>query len=160
MEEIKKTNICPICGTSERLFVEENKEKDSLEIMCLTCGFVTDNNLYKVGSDTVTEYEKTLPKLFIEAKYKDEQLDCFWYPLYINNQKGIIFIDGTNQNDWTWTVGKMVVIPIFERVKYEIPDQPGKYYETKIDVENLIRFKQNEFHLACQELGIELNKGN
>lgn len=71
---------------------------------CPGCGF-TANDLIKDGEYNVEQFEETMPELYKDLKHVDED-GRVWYPLVIQNDDGIVFIDGTGQDNWTWSAIK------------------------------------------------------
>ena len=79
-----------------------------------------------------------------------------WFPTVITiPSKGMIFpepVKGTD--DWKWTCVKAVKIPKEEQNKYPDPQNPGTFYEHKMDMKNPYRFDKLCFMDAAEELGM------
>jgi hypothetical protein len=71
---------------------------------------------------------------------------------------GIIYPEGTLE-DWKWKYARVVDVGKDEEMKYRIPDKPGEYYETKLDVDNAEIFGRLEFLQACKAMGIAREVG-
>lgn len=71
---------------------------------CITCGFQS-SDLIKEGEYDVEEYESTLPELYKDLKYIDSQYKV-WYPIVMETEEGITFIDGTSKDNWSWAAIK------------------------------------------------------
>lgn len=80
-----------------------------------------------------------------------------WLPTVITMaDKGMIFPEPIKdtEDDWEWTVVKSKPVGEDEKEKYPIPNKPGEFYEKKMDMKNLKRFKKLEFMDAAEELGL------
>ena len=94
-----------------------------------------------------------------------------WFPTVITMpEKGMIFpepIKGTTtldsnpvlentkgKSDWKWTVVKAIPVTEEEKEKYPIPNQPGEFYKTRMDMKNLKRYDKLCFMDAAEELGM------
>jgi hypothetical protein len=142
---------CKVCHTMECYHETEN---DIDSYLCMNCGYTT-TSLNKEGSIELRKWEMTTPELIKNSKFIDTDTDLVWYPSVLNfPSKGIIFPDGTNENNWNWRVAKVVEIPEGDRSKYPIPGKDGEYYSTRLDMKNSIEFNRNDFKNACIELGI------
>lgn len=146
---------CPHCKSincfEEQYTVEQNTVSSYL---CMSCGYTT-TSLQKKNSDFVKEFEETCPDLFKDIAYHDKETDLIWYPTVLNfPDKGLIFPDGSNAFDWSWRAVPVKAVPESEKDKYPIPNEPGKYYNTKADIESSKLYLQNEFINACKYLGI------
>jgi hypothetical protein len=67
-----------------------------------------------------------MPELYKDLKSIDTE-GRVWYPLVIENEEGIIFIDGTNKDNWIWSAIKNRVLTEEEKKIYveqgkEIPN--------------------------------------
>ena len=71
---------------------------------CPSCGF-TANDFIKDGEYDVEKFEETMPELYKDLKSIDSE-DRVWYPLVIENEEGIVFIDGATKDNWTWSAIK------------------------------------------------------
>lgn len=150
----KKIN-CPHCGSQncfqEEYAVAENKLSSYL---CMGCGYTT-TTMNTISSEFVAEFEKTCPDLFKDIRFHDKETDLVWYPTVLNfAEYGLIFPDGTKADDWKWRAVPVVPVPEDERQKYPIPNEPGKFYETKADMNASKLFERSEFSDACSFLNI------
>lgn len=147
---IENTITCPCCGAPD-CYKESMDGIDSY--LCMGCGYTsTSKNID--GSIPLRKWESTTPELIKKSKIVDSS-NIAWYPSIMNLPSiGIIFPDGTNETEWGWRVAKVVEIPEADRSKFPIPNKPGEYYATKLDMKNSKIFAKSEFKAACVELGI------
>lgn len=150
-----KKITCPHCE-SKNCFEEEytvaaNKMSSYL---CMTCGYTT-TTLSKMNSEFLENFEESAPELFKDIKFHDQETDLLWYPTVLNfPEYGLVFPDGTTPEDWKWRAVPVVPVPDDEKEKYPIPNEPGKFYETKADMNGSKLFEQNDFSGACTFLNI------
>jgi len=89
---------CNHCGSDMCYSTQINET--SWAYNCVNCGFGS-SDLIKEGEYDVEEYESTLPELYKDLKYIDSQYKV-WYPLVMQTEEGLVFIDGTNTDTWGW----------------------------------------------------------
>ena len=143
---------CPKSGGD--LCYETQVTPEITNWMSLSCGFWT-NSLMKEGNDFYNEQMTSLPELYKDLAWKDENTDLTWLPQTINEpQKGMIFANGTNLNEWKWSAVKAVPITEEEKEKYPIPKQPGKFYEWRMDMSTIQHFNEREFIDALEYIGL------
>lgn len=150
-----KKITCPHCG-SNNCFQEDYKVESNefSSYMCMSCGYTT-TTIYKKDSPIIEEYEQQCPALFKDLKYVDTKTNLVWYPIVLNfPDLGLVFPDGASAFDWKWRAVPLKEVPESEREKYPIPNQEGKFYETKADMESSKLFEPNQFKDACKYLNI------
>lgn len=141
--------ICRICA-EEECYKESENGIDSY--LCMNCGYTT-TSLNKKDSIELRKWEITTPELIKNSKIIDS--DLVWYPSVLNfPSKGLVFPDGTNEENWSWRVAKVVEIPEEDRGKYPVPGKEGEFYSTRLDMANSKQFPRDQFKAACIELGI------
>ena len=139
---------CPICYDTDTCF-EDIQEKFK-SYMCFNCGFMSSSYYTK---DTVHRVEDA-PKLVNKLKWFDEERKIYWYPSVVNMGKlGIIYPEGNIEN-WGWRFASVIEVGEDEKESYPIPNEEGKFYTEKLDVEHAMEFGQYEFMLACKSMGI------
>ena len=139
---------CPVCYDPDRCF-EDMQEKFN-SYMCFNCGFMSSSHYTK---DKEHRIEGT-SKLVEELKHFDDEREIFWYPSVVNMGKlGIIYPEGS-VDSWSWRLASVVEVEPDEIESYPIPNEEGKFYTEKLDVENAMQFGQYEFLQACQSMGI------
>lgn len=150
-----KKITCPHCG-SQNCFQEEYSVSENTlsSYLCMGCGYTT-TTMNTVDSEFVMEFEQSCPDLFKDIRFHDKDTNLIWYPTVLNfAEYGLIFPDGTNADDWKWRAVPVVPISEEEKDKYPIPNEPGKFYETKADMNSSKVFEQLEFSDACSFLNI------
>jgi hypothetical protein len=71
---------------------------------CPSCGF-TANDFIKDGEYDVEKFEEMMPELYKDLKSIDNE-GKVWYPIVVENEEGIVFIDGATKDNWTWSAIK------------------------------------------------------
>ncbi len=146
-----KKIVSPFTG-KKNCFVEQVGDKESY--LCVESGYTT-NSEYKIGSDVLKEAESRTPRLVNDLKYEDKERGLVWFPSIVQIPGiGMVFPDGTNTDDWGYSVAKQIPIPTEEQKEYPVPGKEGVYYESKLDMENLATFSKDEFEKALEELKI------
>lgn len=95
---------CPLCGKEESCWVQPINEFHNA-YTCFDCGFAT-TDLMVEGEFDFTEIESTMPELYKDLKQVDEK-NRVWYPHVINiEDKGTVFANGTDKDNWQWSAIK------------------------------------------------------
>ena len=137
--------ICPKCGCDGCYKTPINETK--FNYFCWGCGFQT-NDLIKEGEFDIEAYEETLPELYKDVKYIDEE-KRIWYPISINiPDKGTVFLNGKTSENTFWSAIK--VVSLSEEEKQQ-PKYKGLEY--KSDAKSLKGFS-NDFIEACDYIGL------
>jgi len=89
---------CENCGSDMCYSTQINEAAWSYS--CTGCGF-TANDLIKEGAFDIEQFEETMPELYKDLKYVDDKKRV-WYPLVVQSELGVAFIDGTNKDNWGW----------------------------------------------------------
>lgn len=90
---------CSHCG-SELCYASSINETSWL-YNCSGCGF-SSNDLLIDGEYDTEEYEAAMPELYKDLKSVDSE-NRVWYPIVVMNEKGMVFIDGTDKDNWVWS---------------------------------------------------------
>jgi hypothetical protein len=147
-----KIIMCPKSGGD--LCYETQVTPEITNWMSLSCGYWT-NSLMKENEDFYNEQISSLPELYKDLAWKDELTKLVWLPQTINEpQKGMIFANGTNANEWKWAAVKAIPVTEEDKYKYPIPKQPGKFYEWRMDMSTLQHFDEREFIDALEYIGL------
>ena len=137
--------LCPKCGCDGCYKTPINETKSNY--FCWGCGFQT-NDLMKEGEFDFTAFEETMPELYKDVKYVDQE-GRVWYPISVNlPDKGTVFLNGTSKEDIKWAAIK--VVELTEEEKQE-PKYKGLTY--KSDAKSLQHFGE-DFIEACDYIGI------
>jgi hypothetical protein len=143
---------CPKSGGD--LCYETQVTPEITNWMSLSCGYWT-NSLMKEDEKFYNEQIEMLPELYKALAWKDENTDLIWLPQTINDpQKGMVFANGTNAQEWKWAAVKAVPVTEEEKFKYPIPKQPGKFYEWRMDMNTLKHFDERDFIDALSYIGL------
>lgn len=124
---------------------EQHIDETTTTWLCMGCGFTTSTAMDKDGQATKNTLE-TSPELYKELMYVDEDNKA-WFPATITlPEKGMVFIDGSNINNWKWAAVK--AIPLTEEEK-----QSGRFpqgQEFKMNVRESQKFEQKDFMDALE----------
>ena len=127
---------------------EQTFEQNGQEIttwLCFGSGF-TSSTLMTKGSETVKTALETSPELYKDLMHEDKD-GKVWLPTTITlPNKGMVFIDGTNKDNWQWAAVR--AIPLQEGDKKIAEDQTHK-----MDMQNLKHFSQSDFMDAMEYIG-------
>ena len=146
-----KMITCPRCGSDACYVQEVNHEIKNYQ--CYGCGFIT-NSLLKKGSQFFEEQMELLPNLYKELMGEDDG-GMIWMPSTVNMlEKGMIFANGTDGENWKWGAVKAVPVKEEEKEKYPIPSKEGKYYKYRMDMETLKEFEEKDYIEALDYIGI------
>jgi len=138
-----KLVICSHCGSDA---CYEHKQMGITVWNCMGCGF-TSNELMTEGSELVTQTEEVMPELYKDIKFIDDKKQI-WYPTVLNIQdKGTVFANGTNKDNWGWAGIKSVETTDEEKEKLK-----GAQY--KSDPKTLKTFDKKSFDEACAYIGL------
>ena len=149
--------ISPFTG-KKRCFVQKMGKDESY--LCMDTGYTT-NTTYAIGSKAIEDAQAKAPKLINDLKHVDEERGVVWFPSIVQVPGiGMIFPDGSSIDDWQYSVAKQIPIPEEEQKNYPIPGKDGEYYQSRLDMDNLKTFANNEFEKACEELKIIRNVEN
>ena len=142
---------CSRCG-SDACYVEEVNQ-DIKTYFCYGCGFQS-NSLMKSNSEFLNQQNETLPELYKDLFFEDEN-GMIWMPSAINlPQQGMIFANGTNSNEWKWSAVNAVPVTEEEKTKYPIPGKEGQFYEWRMDMTTISHFDERGFIDALSYIGV------
>ena len=150
-----KLTLCPRCG-SDACYEQELGAEYKI-YQCYGCGFTT-NTLMVNDSPFLNEQLEVLPELYKDLIFVDEE-GYNWMPSAVNNpEQGMVFVDGTNVEDWKWSAVKATKISNKDKEKYPIPGKEGEYYEYKMDMKTLKKFNERDFMEALDYIGVFENQ--
>ena len=134
--------ICKRCG-SDACYTQEVTPEITNQF-CYGCGFQT-NTLMKEDEEFFEQQKELLPELYKDLIYKDEE-GQMWMPSMINvPDKGMVFANGTDFNDWKWAAVKAIVVTEEEKHKYPIKGKKDQYYEFRMDMTTMKPFQEKYF---------------
>lgn len=146
---------CPRCGSDACYVQEVNHEIKNYQ--CYGCGFIT-NSLLKKGSQFFEEQMELLPNLYKELMGEDDE-GMIWMPSTVNMpEKGMIFANGTDGENWKWGAVKAVEVKDDEKEKYPIPHKKGEFYKHRMDMSTLQEFDEKDYIEALDYIGIFTQK--
>ena len=106
------------------------------------------------GSEFLEQQMTVLPELYKELMGEDEN-GTIWMPSVVNlPDKGMVFAQGSNKNEWRWTGVKAVPVKEEEKKKYPKPGKKNEYYEFRMDMSTAKYFEEKDFMEALEYIGI------
>jgi hypothetical protein len=127
---------------------------DISNYLSLSCGFWT-NSLMKEGEEFYNLQMEILPELYKDLAWKDPNTDLVWIPNNINiKEKGMVFANGTNAQNWQWAAVKAIKIPKKDQKNHPIPGKPGEFMEYRMDMANLKSFHERDYIEALDYIGV------
>ena len=145
---------CKRCG-SNACYEDVINWSESSEIRtywCYGCGFMS-NTLMKEGEEFLEKQVEVLPELYKDLIYEDED-GKKWIPSSVNKPKqGMVFLDGTNKDEWKWAGVKAVEVKEDEKIRYPIPGKEGEFYEHRMDMKTIKHFEERDYMDALSYIG-------
>jgi hypothetical protein len=139
---------CNRCG-SDACYVQEVNEQVKLHF-CYGCGFQA-NSVMTRDSEFLQQQMETLPELYKELMGEDEN-GLIWMPSVVNiPDKGMVFADGANSQNWRWAAVKATLMSEEEKTKFK---EKGKEYDYKMDMTTLTHFSERDFIDALSYIGV------
>jgi hypothetical protein len=136
---------CTRCS-SDACYTQEVTKDINIE-MCYGCGFQS-NSIIKKGNDFFNQQFENLPELYKELMDEEEDTGKIWMPTIINlKDKGMVFADGTNRNNWRWAAVK--AIPVIEE---ELEKYKGEKH--RADMSTIKHFEERGFIEALSYIGV------
>jgi hypothetical protein len=139
---------CSRCG-SDACYIQEVNDQVKLHF-CYGCGFQA-NSVMTRDSEFLQQQMETLPELYKELMGEDEN-GLIWMPSVVNiPDKGMVFADGTNSQNWRWAAVKATLMSEEEKTKFK---EKGKEYDYKMDMTTLTHFSERDFIEALSYIGV------
>jgi hypothetical protein len=139
---------CNRCG-SDACYVQEVNEQVKLHF-CYGCGFQA-NSVMTRDSEFLQQQMEVLPELYKELMGEDEN-GTIWMPSVVNiPDKGMVFADGPNGQQWQWAAVKATLMSEEEKAKFK---EKGKEYDYKMDMTTLTHFQERDFIEALTYIGL------
>jgi len=143
---------CPKSGGDLCYRVEVTPEVTNY--FSMSCGFWT-NSLMKGDSEFYKEQLLTLPELYKDLAWTDPETGLIWLPQTLNiADKGMVFANGTNTQNWGWAAVKAIKVSKKDKKKYPIPGKPGEFMEYRMDMINMKKFEERDYMDALSYIGI------
>ena len=114
----------------------------------LDTGYFTREN-FTIDSSACEDYEETVPEIIVDTK--KEYKGRMWYLTTMTLPAGTLF-PRDNKGEIDWCVAPVVEIDDIDATKYPIPGEPGKFYKTRVAIEDAKKFTQ--FKEALVYLGM------
>jgi len=141
---------CPCPRKSDACY-KSRVSMDVTNYLCYGCGFQS-NSLMKVGEEFYEEQLKTLPELYKDIIFEDEN-GLRWMPSYFDIQgKGSVFVLGKNAENYGWSAMKHTLVKEEEKEMFKNPK--GGYYKFKTDTKTLKTFPREDFIEALDYIGM------
>ena len=139
---------CDRCG-SDACYVQEVNQDVKL-YFCYGCGFQA-NTAMKRDSEFLQQQMEILPELYKELMGEDEN-GTIWMPSVVNiPDKGMVFADGTNNQNWRWAAVKATLMSEEEKTKFK---EKGKEYDYKMDMTTITHYPERDFMEALSYIGV------
>ena len=149
----------PICD-SDACYESEFQTQDGIikTWLCMTSGY-TSNTTMTLDSEGLKQTLELTADLIKDLRQDHEPPGggevLAWFPTCITMpDKGMIFPEPHKEEEWKWTVVKTIPVLEEEKEKFPIPNKPGEFYKSKMDMKNLKRFDKLCFMDAAEELGM------
>jgi hypothetical protein len=140
--------ICGRCD-SDACYVQEVNEQIKL-YFCYGCGFQANTAMTR-DSEFLKQQMETLPELYKELMGEDEK-GIIWMPSVVNlPDKGMVFADGVNGQNWQWAAVKATLMSEEEKTKFK---EKGKEYDYKMDMSTLKHYSERDFMDALSYIGV------
>lgn len=137
---------CNRCGGNA--CYEQHIDENTTTWLCMGCGFTTSTMMLE-GGKLVHDLMETSPELYKDLLFKDSN-NRMWAPSTITLPgKGMVFLDGTNKDEWQWAAVKAVTITEEDRNLKQYP--ADQVY--RMDMPNAKYFGQREFMDALEVIG-------
>ena len=137
---------CKRCGGNA--CYEQHIDDKVTTWLCMGCGFTTSTMMDKDSPTTKSTLE-TSPELYKDLMFVDKD-NRAWFPATVTlPEKGMVFVDGSNKQDWKWA--SVLAIPLTEE---EI--ESGRFPKSqnfKMNVRESKKFDQKDFMDALEVIG-------
>lgn len=141
----KYDEISPI--TKElTVLVETDQDTGLTSKLCMVSGYST-NDALQSGSSAHEEFVSRVPKLLQNLCIVDDN-NFVWFPITIYMSHGILFPDGTDEQNWVWRIAPIVDVEPAEAEQYPILDKPGEFYSQRLAIEQSIWYQNDQFDEA------------
>ena len=135
---------CNRCGGNA--CYEQQVAKDLTTWLCWGCGFTT-STLMTENSEIIKQAVETSPELYKDLMFEDKA-KLTWLPSTLTlPEKGMVFIDGTDKDNWKWAAVKAISLQKGDKKVTE--DQTHK-----MDMKNVKHFEQRDFMTAAEHIGM------
>jgi hypothetical protein len=146
-----KLGYSPLAQLEESAYITPINETYN-SYNCLITGFQSSDLMKESEGFDFEAYEETLPELYKAIKQVDEE-DRVWYPGVVkDDEKGVVFINGTSKEDWQWCGIKNIPVPEEEKERFKNP-KTGEYLTHKSDPSSMKLFGKDGYIDSLDYLG-------
>ena len=126
----------------------EQEGKTITTWLCFGSGFTTSTIMIE-GSTTVNNLLETAPSLYKDLLHTDKDKKV-WLPATITlPAKGMVFLDGSDKDNWNWTAVKAVKLTKEDRASGKFPE--GNDYKMEMQAKKV--FGKDDFMDAMDHIG-------
>lgn len=112
-----KLTECSKCG-SDACYTQTISDDVNIEL-CFGCGFQT-NSLMKRDTQFFYEQFEVLPEINKLLMVEEEDTGKIWIPSFMQvEDKGMVFVQGTNYENWEWVGVKSIKVPKNQKDKFK-----------------------------------------
>ena len=147
--KLEYDDTSPFTG-NDCVLIEADDQTGEESRICMETGYTTTER-FKVGSDTIKEYESSVPQLYKDTKYLDPLLDQYWFLATMRTAMGCLYADGTTKDDYKWKLAPVRELTEEEKVNYPVEGKTDEYHTHIIDIENPETYDQNKFQEAMDK---------
>lgn len=127
---------------------EQHIDEKTTTWLCMGCGFTTSTMMLE-DSKIVVDLMETSPELYKDLLFKDSN-NRIWAPSTITlPNKGMVFLDGNNKDNWRWAAVNAIEITDEDRKLKQYPENQTH----RMDMPNVKYFGQREFMDALEVIG-------
>ena len=153
---MKIVSNCKLCGDNALHVIGEPGIGQTQQ--CISCGYASSDKFKGTLEDN--KVFETLPEEM--KKWAVQGEDRVWIPSMITLPFGTIYPINV-EDEMKWAFALMVDIPEEEQKDYPIPNQEGKFYKQKYDLENQEIFDQflyamSKMNEIAKSKGVEESK--
>jgi len=150
----EKTELSPITG-KDSVIVEHVNGVESR--VCMESGFMTTGDFSFSNVEKLAKYEESMPQLIVDTKYKDDDLEQYWYLTTIQFKTGMIYPQPTKHSEYEWAFTPIMQLDAEAKLQYPVPGKHNEYYESRLATEHTELYQKYNFNAACQRAGAVIN---
>ena len=154
MKKKEITEISPMTGKSSVLV---EKVDGKVSKICMDSGYMTNEDFAFENTEKLEKYEESMPQLIIEHKYKDDDLEQYWYLTTIQFRTGMIYPQPCKHDEYEWAFSPVQTLDAEEQKQYPVPGKHNEYYESRLATEATELYQKHDFRGACKRAGAIMN---
>ena len=145
---------CEHCG-SNACYKQTITGTEISLMSCLSCGFIS-NTIWTPDSELFKQQLDLYPELYKSLIHSDIN-NNLWVPNIVNIQdKGMVFIDGTNEDDCEWVGVKSIRMSNKEALEVKRKNPLNKNVKFKPDMNTKKGFGKHGYAQALDYIGVIL----